>query len=48
VDERNKVRARMRAIRAERRKVGITGNGTPYKSQARQRKGADREGLSAS
>jgi hypothetical protein len=43
-DEREKVRARMRTIRAERRKAGITGNGTPYKSQAT----ADRYGLLAS
>jgi hypothetical protein len=43
-DEREKVRLRMQAIRAERRKAGITGNGTPYKSQAT----ADRYGLPAS
>jgi hypothetical protein len=43
-DEREKVRLRMRAIRAERRKAGITGTGTPYKSQAT----ADRYGLPAS
>jgi hypothetical protein len=40
-NEREKVRLRMQAIRAERRKAGITGNGTPYKSQAT----ADREGI---
>jgi hypothetical protein len=47
-DEREKVRARMRTIRAERRKAGITSNGTPYRSQAWARKAIDREGLSAS
>jgi hypothetical protein len=47
-DEREKVRARMRTIRAERRKAGITGAGTPYKSQAWARKAVDREGVSAS
>jgi hypothetical protein len=38
----------MRTIRAERRKAGITGNGTPYKSPAWARKAVDREGIPAS
>jgi hypothetical protein len=36
--ELNAVKKRMRKLRAERRKAGITGNGTPYKSQAWARK----------
>jgi hypothetical protein len=46
-DEREKVRLRMRAIRAERRKTGLTSNGTPYKSQAWARKAVDLEGILA-
>jgi hypothetical protein len=47
-DERKKVRARMRTIRADRREAGVTSNGTPYKSQVWARKAVDREGFSAS
>ena len=47
-DERIKVRARMRTIRAERRKAGINTWGQPYKSATWQRKAVDREGILAS
>jgi hypothetical protein len=37
-DEREKVRARMRAIRAERRKLGVNNDGAPYKSEVWKRR----------
>jgi hypothetical protein len=47
-DEREKVKIRMRTIRAERRKAGINNRGQPYKSQIWARRAADREGFLAS
>jgi hypothetical protein len=40
-DERKKVRLRMRAIRAERRKADVNNQGQPYKSARWQRKSAN-------
>jgi hypothetical protein len=48
-DERNKVRERMRAIRAERRKAGVNNDGVPYSEVWKRRMmGRDGAGLSAS
>jgi hypothetical protein len=49
-DERNKVRARMQNIRAERRKSSVNNAGVPYKSEVWKRRmmARDGAGLSAS
>jgi hypothetical protein len=44
-DEREKVRARMRAIRAQRRQMGLNKDGKPFKSDVWKRRAL--EGISA-